>query len=80
MYPKSKYTNYRDFKCKCGKKCKKCDICKKRICSKCRDSDSCLVYCFVCYRRYCYNFIDRKKLCFPIFDNILCDGCRYSCD
>jgi len=37
--PKSRYTNYRDFRCLCGKKTKRFDCCKIAMCNNCRSGD-----------------------------------------
>ncbi len=69
MY-KSKYTNYRDFRCKCGKKTKRCDFCKIAKCKKCRSGDleisytgNILAFCNTCRKRQCYSLVTMKSSC-----------------
>ncbi len=76
--PKSLYTKFRHFKCACGKRTNKCDGCNKRICHLCRKNNNefnILSYCFICYKRRCYDYLNRKYLCF----NNVCNKCKF-CD
>ena len=68
--PKSRYTNYRDFRCLCGKKTKRCDFCKIAMCNKCRSGDletdytgNILAFCNTCRKRQCYSIVKMKSLC-----------------
>lgn len=57
----------------------KCSYCKKRYCVICQEErDIYVMYCFTCHNRYCFDFINLKKVCFGRYEN--CKSCDYKYD